>query len=316
MNFGAALVALGLALVLKVAVMVLGARLLVKVFRARHGAPPRRPWLLVPRRNTPEVRLLTWALVLFYVTELTCGIEIYVIFRSSPWLSSIHSVASGVGMALFALGLFEHLDRELLRFGQPSCLVNRVCRGCTLAEPEGCRMSALLLLLAGFVALAALPPFLASTEPMIADPRRWLLPFPALNAWYDHSFIPWVRSLLPGMDPTGGAYVIREVVNVLEFRVLPAAALVAAVGGVALLRRGSHRAGLRLTLAAAGVLAYVYLELITFRIHGDALAGGVMHEVAELWFLVVVAEYLTRSFGERPSPRPEATPSRGGPPTV
>jgi hypothetical protein len=128
---------------------------------------------------------------------------------------------------------------------------------------------------------------------MIADPRRWLLPFPALNAWYDHSFIPWVRSLLPGLDPTGGAYVIREVVNVLEFRVLPAAALVAACGGVALLRRGSHRAGLRL-----------------------ALAGGVMHEVAELWFLVVVAEYLSRSFGERPSPRPEATPSRGGPPTV
>lgn len=308
MNLGAALLALTIALLLKLLVMVFGGRLLYRFFRSRFVSRPKRQWILLPERNSAEVRLLFWALIFFYLSEITCGIEIYVIFRSSPWLSGTHAFASAIGMALFVMGLWEHIDRELLRFGQPSCLLNRICKGCTIGGPPGCKFNTLALLVAAFVVLASLPPFLASTDQMVADPRRWLLPFPTLlNDWYDQSLQPWLRSRFPDMDLSGGAYYIYRVINVIEYRVLPAAALLLALAGLALQRLGRQRHGFILSAAASGVLGYVYLELVTTRLHGDALAGGVMHEVAEFWFLVVTAEYLMRAFGPRPA-SPERAP--------
>lgn len=299
MNLGAALVALFIALVIKVAVMLVGAWLLVKVYRSTYATPPKRPWLLIPPENRREVKLLFAALICFYASELTCGIEIYVIFRSSPWTSCFHSVVSATGMALFAVGLWEYIDKKLVRYGGSSCLLNRMCSGCTFSEGAGCKFWTALLLIGSFVALAALPPFLASTSQMVADPRRWMLPFPALNAWYDDVFQPWLRGHIPGLDASGAAYYILEIVNVVEFRITPAVALVLAVLGTTLVWRRREQAGLKLVLAAVGMLGYVYLELVTFRLHGDALAGGVMHEVAEFWFLLITAELLARAFSDR-----------------
>jgi hypothetical protein len=299
-NLGAALMALLVALILKVAVMVLGGWLLLKVFRSTYGAPPKKPWLLLPPERAPGVRLIFWALVFFYVSELTCGIEIYVIFRSSPWLSGTHAFASAAGMALFALGLWRHLDHRVVRFGRPACAMNRICRGCTVATRAGCRFHTTFLLIGALVVMAGFPPLLAPVDEMVADPRRWLLPFPAVNRWYDGVLQPWLQARFPGVDMTGGAYYIREIVNVIEYRVLPLVALALSVAGVILLARdrgSARRRGEPLVVAAIGVLSYVYLELVTFRVHGDVLAGGVMHELLEFWFLVATAEYLSRAFG-------------------
>lgn len=313
MNLGAALVALLIAWVIKIAVMWLGARLILRLYRSAFAAPVKRPWLLLPQSDLPEVKLLFWGLVCFFASELSCGIEIYVILRSSPITSIFHSLVSSLGMALFAVGLWRHLDRKLFHYGGQGCLLNRLCKGCTIEEPAGCKYRTLLLMGASFVVLAALPPFLASTDQMVADPRRWMLPFPALNGWYDGAFIPWLKGILPALDPTGGAYYIFRSVNWVEFRLLPGAGLVLAIAGTILIHRGREARGLELVLAGLGVLGYVYLELVTFRLHGDALAGGVMHEVAELWFLLFCAELLARSYGTtalEARPLPPGEPNR------
>lgn len=304
MDLGSALLALLTGLIVKGAVMVLAGVLLVRLYRATHDAPPRRLWLLLPDQDRPAVRVLWWALVLFALSELTCGVEVYVLFRSSLVLSSIHGLASAAGMALFALGVVMHVDERFLRFAAPRCLVNRVCRGCTLTTPAGCRFRTLLLLLATLVALACLVPPLAPVERMDVDLSRYTLPFPALNAWYDETVVPWLAARIPGHEPGRPAYYIPSGVLVLEYRLLPALAFATAAAAIVAIRRGALRAGLRILAVAAGALAYVYFELVLYAATRDVLLGSLAHEVAEFWFLLATAEFLRRSF-----PAPAAGPA-------
>jgi hypothetical protein len=294
MDFGSALFALTAAFLVKGAVMVLGGWLLLRLYGAAWRRPPARAWLLLPAESLPEVRLLWWALALFAASELTCGVEIYVLFQSSAILSGAHAVTSAAGMALFALGLYLFADRRLLRFGGPPCLANRICRGCTIAQ--GCRFRVVILLLATFLALAVAVPLFAPAERMNADTSRYVLPFPALNAWYDSSVVPWLEANVPGYRRSGVAYYLPRSVLFIEFRVLPALALAGAVASVGLALRRREAAALKVAAAAAGGLCYSYFELVIYRGTGDVLLGSLMHEVAEFWFLVFTAELLRRCF--------------------
>ncbi|MBI3891580.1 MAG: hypothetical protein HY303_08630 [Candidatus Wallbacteria bacterium] len=296
MDLGAALIALAIALVVKVAVMVLCGWLLVHVYRAAWSSPPEHPWLLLPKEDLPEIRILWWALALFGVSELTCGIEVYVLLQSNDVTSAIHSFASAAGMALFVLGMFEYFDRRIIAFTRPACVANRICRGCTDREPEGCKFRVALLLAATFLALAALAPMFASVERMPANTVRWMLPFPSLNAWYDGVVVPWFAAHVPGHNPTGVAYFLPESMFRIEFRFLPAVALALLAAGACLVWRGDEARGARAMIAAAGVLGYCYFELVLYRGIGDVLIGSLGHELAEFWFLVFTAEFLTRCF--------------------
>lgn len=302
MDLGAALVALLIALVVKLGVIALATRLLLRLYRVAYRGNG-RPWLLLPKQDLPEIRVLWWSLVLFGVSELTCGVEVYVLFRSSPLMSGLHSVTSGLGMALFALGLYLLLDRKLIRFGGPACLVNRICRGCTM-EREGCRFRSLMLLGGTLVALAGVAPLFAPTSRMDADTARYLLPFPALNAWYDGRVVPWLLANVPGYQPSGVAYYLPQSMLQIEFRIVPAAAIALALLGIACARGGRERLGIRLMVFAVGLLCYTYFELALYRVTGDVLLGSLGHEVAELWFLIATAELLRQIFPGPPQPAP------------
>ncbi len=296
MDFGAALLALLIGLVVKVAVLVLGARLLLAMFRARQQSPPDRLWLLLPARSEPEVRLFWWSLVLFYISELTCGIEVYVLFRSSVAISSVHAITSAVGMGLFTLALYVWADRTLIRFRDKACLLNRVCRGCTVDAPEGCKFRLLLLVAGVFVALAAVFPLFAPTERLNADPSRYILPFESLNHWYDGVVVPWLVESLPNYEPSGIAYFIPEQILVLEFRVLPLIALAVSIVGIGKIRQGHEGRGAAWVAFGFGFLSYSYFELILYATTEDVLIGSLGHEVAEFWFLVALAVFLQRAF--------------------
>lgn len=296
MDFGAALIALSSAWVVKVAVMALSAWLLWKLRGATHPKTPKRLWLLLPRQDLPEVRMLWWALFLFFVSELTCGVEVYVLLRATPVLTTAHAATSAAGMALFAVGFYRFLDNRLFHFAAPRCLARRICLGCSVAQPEGCKFSTVLMLSSAFVALAALVPLFASTEPMVADPTRYVLPFPTINSWYDGTAVPWLAANIPGYQKDGAAYVIPRAMFVVELRVIPWAAFLFGAAGVWFaLRRAVARAAHSVVLGV-GVLAYVYFELVLYRGTGEALLGSLLHEVGELWFIVITAELLRRSF--------------------
>ena len=100
-------------------------------------------------------------------------------------------------MALFALGCYMYLNRVLIRFSQPACIVNRICRGCTIREAPGCKFNRTILLIGIFVAMAAMLPFFAPTEALLADTSKYILPFESLNRWYDETLIPWLAEIYP-----------------------------------------------------------------------------------------------------------------------
>ena len=303
MNLGSALLGLLISIVGKGLVMVLTARLLIRLYRTLHAGPPGRTWLLLPDEQIPPARILWWSLVLFGASELTCGIEMYILLRSSPILSGFHAVASGLAMGIFALSLFDLLEGKLFRYGGPVCLLNRFCRGCTIGETPGCKYRPLFLIIATFVALAAIAPLFASTARMDADPRAFLIPFPPIESWYLDSFVPWLRSIYPAYDPLAAAYYLSASELVIEFRLLPLIAGLSSLVGIQKLLGRRELAGLRFVAFAAGVLCYSLFELVCYRGTGDILAGSLLHEAAELWFLVATSEFLIRSFPpERPGP--------------
>lgn len=311
MDFGSALMALLLFGVVKIAVMVMAAVLVVRLHRAGWSEPPRRLWLLLPEQDKPEIRVLWWSLVAFAFSELVCGVEVYILLHSSPIVATAHALSSALGMALLGLGLLLWFDRRVLRFGEPRCAMLKVCKVCSIHEPEGCRYRSVLVLVSVFAVLAVIPLLFAPTERMFADPRPWALPFESWNAWYDDAVVPWLIAHAPGYDPTGHAYSLPPTQLVMEFRVLPV--LAGGLGGAALLlaSRGREQACLKLLVMAAGVLAYCYFEAVLYVVTGDVLLGSFGHEVGEFWFLVAIAEFLRRSFPvEAPQvPIPEPAPT-------
>ena len=311
MDLGSAIMAVIIALVVKGTVMVVAGWLLLRVYQSVATKPTARPWLLLPDEARPEVRILWWSLLCFAISEVTCGVEIYVIFRSSPILSGTHSLVSGLGMALFALGLYLHFDKQLVTFGSDRCLVNRICRGCTIREPAGCKFRTLILILGTFLTLAAIVPWFVSVERMNANVAAYALPFDSLNAWYDRVVVPWLTSNVPGYQPSGVAYYLPTSMLVIEFRLLPALSMLGGIYSVAEGRRGREGRALAIMAFSAGLLTYSYFEIILYRATGDVLFGSLAHEVAELWFLIATAELLRRSFGSRRK-TPDAAVTAGG----
>lgn len=300
MDLGAGLLAIFTSFVVKGAVMVLAALLVTRVFRAVHRPSPRRLWLLVPEGERRDARVLAWSLALFAASELTCGVEVYVLTRSNAWVDGVHGVLSASGMALFALGLYRVIDRRVLRFGVPGCAAKRLCGACTVREEEGCRMRLTLLFAASFVGLAALFVLFAPTTRMEADLHRFALPFPALNAWYDRVVVPWLEAHVAGYEPTGKAYFFPESVFVLELRALPIVAAGLAAFATGALARHDLERGTGALALAVGTFAYVLFELVLYRGTGDLLLGSLGHEVFELWFLLFAAELVRRTWPPEP----------------
>ncbi|MBI2569738.1 MAG: hypothetical protein HYV63_22265 [Candidatus Schekmanbacteria bacterium] len=302
MDFGAALLGLLTAGVVKVLVMLLGGHLLL-AHTGGHALPTARRYLRqLPLPEGTEFRLLWWSLVLFCVSEVVCGVELYILAQAHVALTTTHAVTSSLGMGLFALAMLLYFDRRIFRFQRDRCIGRRVCGGCTLrAAAEGCKAHQLLLLGAVFMILAGAFPFFVSTASIPALPERYALPIPALNQWYDHTVVPWLTANFDSYRRTGVAFVLPEWVWLLEFRALPALALCLSAGAAVLVVRRRDELAVQLMVFGTGVLAYVYLEILIYRGTGEALLGSLMHEVAELWFLLALGELLQRIVAQAPA---------------
>jgi len=307
MDLGAALLALLTGVIVKLAVMSVTAWLLVRIYQSSYRPEQtKKLWLLLPKESLPEVRLLWWSLVLFAVSELTCGIEIYVLLRSNVVISSVHSITSASGMGLFALGFYLHFDKRSFGYGTAKCFLRKACRGCPVAQdpPEQCKLRVLLLLVGTFVALCALVPLLVSTSRIYGDVSRYTLPFETLNRLWDQSFVPWVQSWMASYEPSGKAFYLPEAMLFVEFRVIPVATLLITLWAIQRARAGDVRTSAKGLVFSIGAQAYVYSELVLYRATNEAIIGSLAHEVMELWFLIFVAELLRRTFGNKASAAP------------
>jgi len=270
MDLGGILIALFDAVVVKGIVMVLAAWMVVKFYRAALQRQPARGWLAVPDDQRPEARLLWWSLLVFLLSEVTCGLEMFAVGRTCPPLSVGHTAISGLGTGLFALALYAYLDKVLLRFAGSHCLVNRVCRGCTVQEGAPCRFASGIVLLAVFLALAVIPPLYVSTGRVYADLSRYALPFDSWNAWFDDRVEPWLLEHVTGYRPHGQSFYLPPAMLIVEYKILPGLALLLSLAAIVAARGRREALALRLLAFAFGTLAYTYLELALYPATDDA----------------------------------------------
>ncbi|MGK5086473.1 hypothetical protein WDW86_02850 [Bdellovibrionota bacterium FG-2] len=87
--------------------MLFSARILLRFYGAAFTSHPKKLWYLLPKEDLPEIRILYWSLICFFISELFCGIETYIIWQTSAFLRGVHAITSALGMVLFAFQVLE-----------------------------------------------------------------------------------------------------------------------------------------------------------------------------------------------------------------
>lgn len=305
MDLGAVLMGLLTAMIVKVTVIVLTAVLLVRLLRVSHDDTS-KPWLLIPPPHRLRFRILSWGLILFAVSELACGIEIYVITRSNALLACLHSITSSVGMGLTAIGLFQIFDWKYFHFVDTTspCIAMNTCEECTKRRSGVCQYRPLLSMAAALLMLMALPVFFVSTERLHADPGLYVLPFEPLNNWYEEMLARRQTAGVAGTPADLSGFYLPEEMLFLEFRVLPILAVLLAAASIACFLGKKEDWGIGMLLFAVGNQAYVYFEVMIYGLTRKPIFGFFLHECGELFFLLMVSNLLPRMF-----PKPREDPS-------
>lgn len=301
MNLGAALLGLFIAFVLKIAVMVVGATLMLRLFRTSFAASPRRMWLLVPEADRPYLKPLTWGLVFFFASEITCGIEVYILSRSSAITSSLHSLTSATAMALTAIGVFRLFDRKLFHLVDTSsaCVALKTCGTCSKRAHGRCTFRPAMTIAAMLLLVAPLPILFASTTRLYADPRPYALPLASWNRWYDGVVVPFLNAHFTNVSTDWSAFFLPKTMLVIEYRIFPLVAVAMTAVSIVLFLRDRENAAITMLLAASGVAAYSYFEAAIYAMTNDALFGSLAHEIGEFLFLLLAAETLVRMYPRR-----------------
>jgi hypothetical protein len=153
-------------------------------------------------------------------------------------------------------------------------------------------------------------PLLVPTHRLPADVSRYALPIDALNRWYDAQVVPWLIRNVDSYRPGGNTYFAPEGMLIVELRVIPLLALAGLVPVLAWLLRRQEARALEGLFLAAGVLAYVDFEALVYVATADPIFGSLVHEVAELWFVITLGVVLRRAWAAAPPPE-IATPAEG-----
>ena len=299
MELGAVLMGLLTVVVIKLAVLVIDVQLLMRINRARgdkNKSKISKKRIHIPQKHQPEMRIVWWSLMLFLISELTCGVEIFILVEPNPICGGLHAIFSAFGMALFSLGLYIFFNKKFVFYGRKRCIVNKICQGCTILDKQGCKFRSILKLIAVFLLFIAILPLFVSTDRLVADVTRYTLPFGSLNQWYDQVVVPYLIANMEGYDPDGTTYFMPQSVFFIEFHVIPWISLVPATIGTILLVTRKEILAAKFLVFAFGLLAYTYLELILYKATGDVILGSLGHEGVELWFLIAFAAFLGKTF--------------------
>ncbi len=299
MDLGAVILALIVSIGCKIPIMLITATLLYRMFRSTHSSPPKKLWVVIPPEHRQEFKWLFYSLIAFFVSETFCGVETWILMRSDASMRAIHAVASSTGMGLFAVGLYMLLDKKIIFYAEKRCALNKICKGCTLLEGKMCKFNSTVLIFGAFIFLATIPPMFVSTNLITADPSKFILPFPAINSWYELTLIPFLKSMDPNYKSIGVAFFLPKSTQILENKIIPMfVALVVAIGMAVFNSKkiDTKLRGFYAILFGGGMLCYSYFEIILNRLVGDLFLGAIGHEIGEFVFLFLLAEFLTTTF--------------------
>ncbi|MBI2520811.1 MAG: hypothetical protein HYV97_10355 [Bdellovibrio sp.] len=299
MDLGAVLLALTVSIGLKIPIMLITANLIYKMYRSTHASPPKKLWAVIPKENRQEFKWLYFSLIAFFISETFCGVETWILMRSDATMRAIHALSSSTGMGLFAVGLYLLFNKKIIFYAEKKCVLNKMCKGCTLLAGETCKFNSTVLIFGTFIFLAVFPPFFVSTEIITADPTKFILPFESVNRWYEFTLIPLLKSFDPNYKTIGVAFFLPKSTQILENKILPGIVGIIVIAGLMLYsskKLATKLIGLNTILFGAGMLCYTYFEIILNRLVGDLFLGAIGHEIGEFVFLFLLTEFLTVTF--------------------
>jgi len=304
LNFGAFILSTLSIAIGKTAVMAVTALLLWRVIAGLRGRAAAR----LASFATPAVKTIGWlfvtGLACFAFSEVVCAVEIYVVQQPNPTLRVGHGFASALGTGLLVYASLLAVDRVALHYvdQERPCILVGACQGCPRRVGLRCRPHTLFFLTTLLLTLMTLPLLFIVTRPLAADPAAVTLPCEHANAFYDQALVPLLAHVSPSGASLTPTFAIPEAASIVEFRVIPLAAL--ALGVLALilsLLRGRENVALALSCLTCGMLGYCYLEAAVYVLIPAVYVGALGHEIAELVGLLVLRRVLYDFVGSPPA---------------
>ncbi len=301
MDLGSALVSLLIAMVIKIFVMIIATRLVLILLGAIRGKNYLKTEISLEQSEVFEIKILFFSLFLFWISELVCGIEMYIILQTHYLLKIIHVFSSAFGMGLFLIGIFLIIDKRVLHvFNQDKpCFAISVCKGCTYRQKEKCSFELMYKLMLVLLFIATIPIFYASTEVQFADIEKYKLPFESLNNYYDTVIIPFIQKIYTGYEPGGKDLYIPYAQVFSEYRIIPVLTIILCLSTGNLLYFKRMLYSICTALFAVGIIFFSYFQMLTNYVTQDSLLGALMHEIAELWFLLLTIDILKKLYRYR-----------------
>ena len=237
------------------------------------------------RRHSTDLRALKRGLIFFLAGEGVCALN-YVFFGEDSFLLEyLHSLGMVVAFGFVIYAVLDGFEQRILNINHPKekCAGLSMCARCIKYEDTYCGAMRLVMLLAIFLAVCALIPWLSAPQAVSYNTRL-----------------------------LGGDYFYSHPViyQYFETRYAPAAAIVLYLAAVPLLggRQGSRFTYGRMGFSAAtGLLGFAFFRLVLLSIYRDNLAWFVIwEEASELMFIGTVAAVLflfrVRLFDQHTSP--------------
>lgn len=245
-------------------------------------------------------KFMFWGLLSFFVSEVTCGIEVYILLGPNPYFRLAHSFSSAVGAGLLIYGLFVMLDRRALHYFDEgrACFLIPICKDCPKRNGKDCKFHPAYFWGMCIMVLAGVPLLFIPVRELVADPAVTALPFDSLNNFFDEKIVPFMQRWLPHWRKETMYFVLPKELTLAEFRIVPIASMLLGTGAVVLsFWKKYARISFLLACLSAGPLAYAYLEAVCYHIIPQVYLGSIAHEVAELLGLVLLRSVLYNAVG-------------------
>jgi len=248
------------------------------------------------------IKKIKYAMILFFIAEAFCGIQVYIYRHVVTWAELAHSFLSVPFSALLIFGMMEIFNTKVCHFSDASnpCLLRKFCIGCSKRHGQDCLFLPFILWMILLLALTASIPFFATDREPRFYPEDYTLPFPILNDYFDRHFSPTLKSWGIIKD----SYPVQQemsIVRVFERWIYPAIAIISFVAGFFVLyfTRNQIWAMYPVSLGM-GAAFYAFFKLILYTAIDKALWACFWEETTELATALLVYfsfKYFSNQFG-------------------
>lgn len=246
-------------------------------------------------------RLIWLGLWSFFIGEMICAVESYVIFRISATLDILHSIFSASALALITLGLFDFFDRYYLHYinGEKPCFFIRFCEECPRKTRGKCKFHGVIIWSVILIILLSFAPLFSEVTEIKAYPADHQLPWQTLNDFYDQKLVPFLEKYIGGYSQSDLFLTISYESRFVLDRFFPWMALLVMIPGlILLLLNKADRWVVVLFSIGTGAIGFSYFEIILYKVNPYVFIGSVGEELAELAGLFLLMALLKQMRGK------------------